>query len=245
MIYYMLFIRYRGLIRKNRQFKGAHNGERCFIIGNGPSLSKSDLNTIQNHAEHSFSANKIYKFYPETDWRADYYAVSDRRFYAENKKDVDSLEAKKFFPLDFYVENKEQMKEDNIFFRIPFQFIESWVKCTPNLAERLTEGGTITYFLIQIAFYMGFKEIYLIGMDFTYSFGIGPDGKYFEKEGISNHFKGDDSKMLVMPNMQYNLRAYRSARKYAESHGIKIYNATRGGALEVFERVDFDKLFEK
>lgn len=36
---------------------------------------------------------------------------------------------------------------------------------------------------------------------------------------------------------------YQAARRYAETHGIKIYNATRGGELEVFERVDFDSLF--
>ena len=40
-----------------------------------------------------------------------------------------------------------------------------------------------------------------------------------------------------------NLLAYQAAREYADRHGIKIYNATRGGKLEVFERVDFDSLF--
>ena len=39
--------------------------------------------------------------------------------------------------------------------------------------------------------------------------------------------------------------AYKSAKKYADSHGIRIYNATRGGKLEVFERIDFDSLFEQ
>lgn len=38
--------------------------------------------------------------------------------------------------------------------------------------------------------------------------------------------------------------AYESAKKYVDSHNISIYNATRGGMLEVFERVDFDSLFE-
>ena len=37
--------------------------------------------------------------------------------------------------------------------------------------------------------------------------------------------------------------AYDYARKYADSNGIKIYNATRGGCLEAFQRVNFDSLF--
>ena len=48
---------------------------------------------------------------------------------------------------------------------------------------------------------------------------------------------------VVTENEQ--LKAYQKAKQYAETHGIKIYNATRGGKLEVFERVDFDSLFEK
>lgn len=50
-------------------------------------------------------------------------------------------------------------------------------------------------------------------------------------------------KQPVNLNVEYNVRAYKSARLYAENHGIKIYNATRGGELEVFERVNFDDIF--
>ena len=39
------------------------------------------------------------------------------------------------------------------------------------------------------------------------------------------------------------MEGYMCAKEYAERHEIKIYNATRGGKLEVFERVDFDSLF--
>lgn len=37
--------------------------------------------------------------------------------------------------------------------------------------------------------------------------------------------------------------AYQSAKQYANQHDFKIYNATRGGKLEIFERVDFNDLF--
>lgn len=99
------------------------------------------------------------------------------------------------------------------------------------------EGTTVTYACIQMAVYMGFQEIYLLGVDFNYSNDL-----YDEK----NHFKGYQSDKKVRLNVVYPERmqaAYKSARHYAGEHGIKICNATRGGKLEVFERVDFDTLF--
>ena len=38
-------------------------------------------------------------------------------------------------------------------------------------------------------------------------------------------------------------QAFVNARAYSDQNNIKILNATRGGHLEVFERVDFDQLF--
>ena len=41
-------------------------------------------------------------------------------------------------------------------------------------------------------------------------------------------------------------RAYEAAESYGKESGkFKIYNATRGGALEVFERVDLDKVVKE
>ena len=86
---------------------------------------------------------------------------------------------------------------------------------------------------MQFAIYMGFKEIYLIGLDTNY-----------------NNYKNDNHFYFESPNEKHIpffvdvvFNAYQVARHYAERHGIKIYNATRGGKLEVFERVNFDDLF--
>ena len=79
---------------------------------------------------------------------------------------------------------------------------------------------------------MGFAEIYLLGTDCNYS------------NSMNHHFKNydvvDPSFSLASEKM---MSAYKIAKKYADSRQIKIYNATRGGMLEVFERVDLDTLF--
>ena len=95
---------------------------------------------------------------------------------------------------------------------------------------------------MQIAVYMGIKDIYLLGCDFNYSHGIDISGRYFENRNVVDHFD-KAGQVDSTPNLQYNYRAYLAAEKYARSHGFRIYNATRGGKLDVYERVDFDSLF--
>lgn len=48
-----------------------------------------------------------------------------------------------------------------------------------------------------------------------------------------------------MPNVKANLLAFNAAREEVEKHGRVIMNATRGGKLEVFDRVNLDELYEK
>ena len=99
-------------------------------------------------------------------------------------------------------------------------------------------GGSIVHTCLQIAMYMGFKEIYLLGTDCSYDY----DGKH---HFIENYFNDDDNYKIRKFRTQGVFEAYQSIKYYAETHGIKIYNATRGGMLEIFERVEFDKLFPR
>ena len=87
---------------------------------------------------------------------------------------------------------------------------------------------------IQLAVYLGFAEIYLLGTDFT---GV---NNYGSKYG---HFYDEKDLDSVCYTDQVKL-GYEKAKQYADCHGIKIFNATRGGNLEIFERVDFDSLFQ-
>lgn len=237
-------IKYSRYIDENKKFERIGEGKRCFVIGNGPSLGIEDLNTIKDNNDVSFSANKIFKLFNQTKWRPTYYAVCDTTLYKNFKNEIDELNLEKFFPLDIFdLYIKDKAKNVHLFSRLPFQFFNNKPCFNPKLRGRFSEGGTITYHLLQLAVAMGFKEIYLLGIDFSFSWGIGPDGKYFEDPSIKDHFAADKTKTDTMPNLYYNLQAYKSAKKYADIHGIKIYNATRGGKLEVFPRVIFDDLF--
>ena len=105
----------------------------------------------------------------------------------------------------------------------------------------LYSGGCVTYSMIQSAACIGYNEIYLIGVDFIYPSMVYHDGTVKENN-VDGHFY-DDGKPFSA-HYDRMISGFMCAKQYAESHNIKIYNATRGGALEVFERVALDELLE-
>jgi hypothetical protein len=97
--------------------------------------------------------------------------------------------------------------------------------------------------MIQLLAYMGIHEIYIIGCDNSYAREIKKDGS-IQTHNVASYFKGSNAKDMANAAATWEMNiAYEYARKYADSHNIKIFNATRGGHLEAFERVDFDGLF--
>jgi len=103
---------------------------------------------------------------------------------------------------------------------------------------------------------MGFTEIYMIGVDCTSTFNnnsyfikgykdqdlIDKELKYFRKKFKNKNLSEEDLFQYYTNNSFY---AYEVLKEYADAHGIKFYNATRGGALEVFERANLDEVVKK
>ena len=242
------FLRY--FIRRNNlwcvddmiPFRNKYAGKRCFIIGTGPSLTIADLEVLSN--EITFASNGIYKIFPETTWRPTFYSVCDKRYYEnvgiENMKDIHKLE--KFYPWD--LTDNHQLPNSHFFFRL-MKFGRRLPRFSTRADKFLYEGSTVTYFMLQLAAYMGFREIYLLGIDFSYSISVDNNGCIIEDEKAKDYFtkEEDASKNPVLPNLQASLYSYLAANKYANSHGFNIYNTTRGGKLEVFKRKIFEELF--
>ncbi len=239
------FIRYRKLWEKAKKFQNKYAGKRCFVIGNGPSLTKDDLDLLEKNHEISFSSNRIYKLFEDTNWRPTYYSVCDKDLFLDNKGSIESLSTTIFFPLDFIPYLSEP--ENNYYFaRYPFKFFSRFPKFSNNINGIFGEGNTITYHLIQLAASMGFSEIYLLGCDFSYDIAIGTDGKIIKNNDQKNYpWKEDKQQPYVMPNLQANLYAYMSAKRYGDENGIRIFNSTRGGKLEIYPRISLESVLNK
>jgi hypothetical protein len=110
-------------------------------------------------------------------------------------------------------------------------------------------GQSVTYINLQLAFFMGFTEVYLIGMDFDY---VIPESHKRTGDVLlsdtddMNHFHKDyfgKGKTWKDPKLDRVLCNYKMAKLAFESVGREIFNATIGGKLEIFRRVDWSGLF--
>ncbi|WP_419675797.1 glycosyltransferase [Aliarcobacter butzleri] len=228
--------------RKILNLKNKYEGKRAFVIGNGPSLKIEDLDKLEN--EITFAANKIYLAYSETKWRPTFYSVEDdivmNEIYEDIKKIKDSGVILPIKDLRYY------KKIDNAIYYPLKRHSGGFSK---NMLEGLYPGHTVTYTMLQMAVYMGIKEIYFIGLDFNYEFSknINEETNIIHHKNEINHFHKDYRKpqdKWIKPNIEGQIKAYEIAKAFCEKNNIKIYNASRNTKLEVFQLIDFDTLFD-
>ncbi|MBE6095227.1 MAG: DUF115 domain-containing protein [Schwartzia succinivorans] len=218
-----------------------HDGRRLFIVATGPSLRISDLDRLHEHGELTMSMNMVFRAFDKTRWRPDYYLMQDIEGMKEYEEELRRLDLPHVFLSDCGVERwKCKAFPSNIHvFHLNVDVKQKWPRVSGDIASYVFGGGTVVLSCLQVAFYMGIREIYLVGADCNYIGGAKDRKNHF----ISNYCKpGDGQPDKIFPVKEV-FRGYQAVRYYAREHGIKIFNATRGGNLEVFERVDFDSLF--
>ena len=240
----------------SRYLKSLHDkfhGERCFIIGNGPSLRPEDLDKLVG--EVSFAANRIYHIFSQTIWRPTFYVSTDNDVISAEIGQIKASGTYEKF-LNYKAKKYGRVAADNLHYinvNGLFKINKNDVcpdKVSNDLSHHCSQFGTVTANSIELAIYMGFSEIYLLGVNHSYSVTMGKDGKTNRDESVkSNYFAGIENTQghagLPVMFTDASNNAYVLLKKYADGKGIKIFNATRGGKLEVFERVDFDKLMEQ
>lgn len=229
-----------------REKKNLHNGQRCFIIGNGPSLSVEDLECLKN--EVTFASNRIYYMFSKVNWRPTYFFATDNDVILKEIETFKKLEMKEKF-INSAAKKYGRKEADNIhyiFLYGPFYLNRNRVylhSISEHVDKYFSQSNTVTCSCIEMAIYMGFKEIYLLGVDHNYSKMIDMNGIVSEKKDVKTYFDGMKGGTTVsIYNPTAATRGFENCKKYADAHGIKILNATRGGMLEVFDRVDFDAI---
>lgn len=232
------------IVKKLRPYHDIHKGERCFVIGNGPSLKAEDLTRIWNLDIPTFACNRIYMIFPQTEWRPTYYFISDAKIVAQYTDDVEGV------PVDhrFFPKRCRDKIKKGIFYNELESDYEKDGKFSLNASEGIYTAGTVTAEMLQFAYFMGFSEIYLIGVDFSYAITNKIDDRTYKYGGETNYFVKDYLKpgeVADMPNIKANLLGFHAAREAIEAQGRVIANATRGGKLEVFDRVNLDELLKK
>lgn len=239
--------------RALKKYRNKYAGQRCFLIGNGPSLRAEDLDMLQG--EITFACNFIHKIYGQTAWRPTFHCISDSGTVRTASWDiVRHLDQNKTTMLIREFAYKFMAVKPDHAVLIPYVSTPHYKVHGNFLAYHYISHATVMSMMLEAAMYMGFREIYLLGVDATTSSDKGGNfsNNYFsenvrkrldalKKRSVENYNVLERRKQIETRQRD----TYGKIQEYAAKHGYKIYNATRGGALEAFERVDFDLVISK
>lgn len=226
--------------RSRRQLEGLrdhYTGERCFIIGNGPSLRETDLALLRD--EHTFALNRGYLLFDRIGGPTTF-LVSVNQYVVEQFRDeLMAVPSLKF--ASWRTRRLIPDRRDVILVRRSRRFSFS----TDVAAEGAWEGATVTYVAMQLAFHLGFRKVILVGVDHSFA-TTGPANKLVTASAADpNHFDpsyfGPGVKWQL-PDLEMSEVAYRLAREHYEAHGREIVDATVGGKLTVFPKVDYERV---
>lgn len=253
--------RHRVLCRPNSRFKGIHQGERCFILCNGPSVKKQDLLPLKDEIVFSVSSGYHHK---------DYLAIQPKYHCVPRISFSKYLQPRDVIPwfkemdegigtaeLFFDAAEEPLIRENKLFGarRINYVYSGAYRSDTDNkiidISKKIPGVTTVPVMCMMIALYMGFKNIYLLGVDNDY-WKTGEYKYFFEPTAL----KGKDQCMredgkprgpLYEQFLGFGgiLKQYWLMRNIALANGANIFNSTEGGALEEFPRVKFESLFLK
>lgn len=250
-------------------FKDKHRDERCFILGNGPSLNKTDLDLLEG--ETVFACNAVFLLFDRIRWRPKYYTCVDSRVLPDRAADIAAMldsepEMTAFFPAQLQDHGGGRKKTATRSLIAPaerrFYFNETvgtlddlpWSQFSSDAQAGVVQPHTVAITMLQLAAYMGFSEIYLVGCDARYvvpddveraDASNSADPRLSSTGADPNHFDpsyfGPGRKWHI-PDVNLMKEHFRIAGTALEALGVTIKNATVGGDLDVFERVALESV---
>lgn len=243
----------RELLERNRAFLGRHSGQRCFVIGTGPSLKRLDLGPLGN--DITFGMNTFWQHPVVEQWQPTYFCLGDPVFQQqtdEMDQFFDNLTSRVprstfFVPLLGYEPYSQRLSQGRTFY---YDMFRTWPRLDDlDLTRQIPVFGTVAQLCLMLAIYMGCSPIYLLGLDHD----------WLAQPGILSHFHNGYGGMAASPDRRSQPEApesyrfkmqcllflwglYEALSDIARRRGIEIINLTDGGCLDVFPRGDYESI---
>lgn len=232
----LALMRWKRYSEKLSRFKNMHLGEDCFIIGNGPSLNEIDLNRLNDF--HTIGLNKIFLIFSKVNLELSYHVAVNPYVIAQSVEEINNLKCPSFLSYTSAVKNG--VFGNNIFFlgdMFPNQLFYK------DLTEGVRQGHTVTFVAMQLAYYMGFKRVFLVGVDHNFFQDGQPNEKQLMSSEDLNHFDPNYFKGMEwqLADLEGSEMSYLIAKYQFERNGRIILDATKGGKLEVFDKLSFNE----
>ncbi len=218
--------------KKLKKFKNKYNNKKAVILCNGPSLNKVDFNLLNN--TFTFGLNKINLLFKRSEFRPTFIVSCNPYVIKQNAQFYNSTKIPLFLDSIALRNNLVKPRKNIVYMHATSRGFAR------DCSISIYNGYTVTYVALQLAFHMGFKEVALVGADHYFK-TIGPSNNVVDADEVdNNHF----DKRYFSGNMKWELPdllnsevSYSLAKENYEAFGKKIYNATVGGKLELFDRI--------
>ncbi len=221
------------------EFHNVHRGKRCFIIGNGPSLKNTDLSKLRT--EFTFGMNRFYMAFADLGFTSTYYVSMNDLVIQQCAQDIQKLQIPKFLS---WRSRQWIIPDDHT------QFIYTSYTgpgFTKDITQRVWESATVTYVTLQLAYYMGFQEVILIGVDHNFTTQGTPNTTVTSQGDDPNHFHpGYFGKGFrwQLPDLETSEIGYRMTKCAFEADNREVIDATVDGKLQIFRKAIFQSFFQ-
>lgn len=222
-------------------FRDIHAGRRAWVVGNGPSVRLDDLARIPKD-DIVFCFNRFYLSYDTNPLRETYVVSADTLMIRDFGQEM--IDRSAGFAL-FCIPPEHVKGLEGAFLRL-----QPGASTVPDFSfnpdRYVSVGGSSVFIALQMAWFMGLRDVVLYGMDYSFTTTLVRDPRYpfpvaFDE---GNHFIQSyrSAKPWCPPTWRDISAGFLNARLAYDMTGGRIVNATRGGRLETFQRVDFDTL---
>jgi hypothetical protein len=218
--------------KKIKEYKNLHKGEKAVIVCNGPSLLKSNLSLLSGI--YTFGLNKINLIFDKSSFRPSCIVAVNSLVIQQNSDFFNHTE------IPLFLENTGCQYISNYKNAI-FLHSSSQPKFAQDCSRAICRGHTVTFVAIQLAFHMGFTKVALIGCDHNFVTNGKANSTMVSSKIDINHFDPNyfaGGVKWQLPDLDNSENNYLMAKNMYEAHGREIFNATEGGKLEIFKRIE-------
>jgi hypothetical protein len=228
---------------KIQKFQNIHSGRRCFIVANGPSLRNMNLDLLAD--EITIGMNRIYLLFDSMTFRPTYYIAMNELILEQFCGDIRELTMPKFLNWNRRLLYGGELSD--VYFLKSRMVIRDFFQY--DLTRPVVVGATVTFAALQLAFFMGFQEVILVGLDHNYAErGMPSETEIRQAEVDQSHFHPQyfpRGSKWQLPDLYRSEIAYTIARQVFEGNGRKVIDATISGHCQVFEKADYLSLFDQ
>jgi len=220
------------------RLKGRHTGQRVILVANGPSLNDMDLKFLSR--EVTIGLNKIYLGFKKFGFYPRYFVAVNDKVISQSVQQINALNCVKFIS----ERNAHLIPQSALTYHI--NTVAPVTRFCNDITKGVHEGWTVTYAALQIAYFLGFKEVIIIGMDHRFEYTGNPNEASRLDSADTNHFSPDyfgGGQVWDNPDLAHSEESYRIARAEFEKDGRRIIDATYKGACNIFEKADYRQLF--